>query len=353
MTFDELIKIAPLKWSDRRMRALLEITTAQHRRIANVETIVSAIDENLLGHMRMEGSASEAWRSAFDLTAGELRFPDLVAELEQSSAALEQRIDGLREADPVVPIDPDPDRVGGDGFKGFSPEAELERQIIEDMPTLVDVNFLERGLERSRAVCRIEAGFGGFVNDGTGFRIGPDKILTNHHVVFNHEGGDAPAMTVQVLFRHEMGPDGQPRIPIAVNAVPDALIGDRVNDWAVITTATPMPDDAPILSLVGATEAVAVDDRVCIIQHPKGLPKKLGIYHNLVRFVDDQVVQYWTDTEVGSSGAPVFNEAWEVVALHHASVAVDETEDRYGHRNQGRAIGPVRDMLVAAGALTP
>ncbi len=42
----------------------------------------------------------------------------------------------------------------------------------------------------------------------------------------------------------------------------------------------------------------------------------IGLSHNLVRHVDRDVLQYWTDTKVGSSGAPVFNSRWEVVGLH-------------------------------------
>ena len=31
----------------------------------------------------------------------------------------------------------------------------------------------------------------------------------------------------------------------------------------------------------------------------------------------DDLVQYSTDTEPGSSGSPVFNQDWEIVGLHH------------------------------------
>ena len=42
----------------------------------------------------------------------------------------------------------------------------------------------------------------------------------------------------------------------------------------------------------------------------------IGLSHNLVRHVDRDVLQYWTDTkEQSSSGAPVFNSRWEVVGL--------------------------------------
>jgi V8-like Glu-specific endopeptidase len=72
------------------------------------------------------------------------------------------------------------------------------------------------------------------------------------------------------------------------------------------------------------------------------------MHHNVVRFVDDAVLQYWTDTEAGSSGAPVFDEEWNVVALHHRWVERD-VDGTMEFRNQGQRIERVVEELVAAG----
>ena len=58
----------------------------------------------------------------------------------------------------------------------------------------------------------------------------------------------------------------------------------------------------PVIGLSGGSP-VQVDDRVYIIQHPHGGAKKIGMIHNVVRYVDDDVIRYWTDTESGSSGS--------------------------------------------------
>ena len=63
-----------------------------------------------------------------------------------------------------------------------------------------------------------------------------------------------------------------------------------------------------------APVTVAKEQRVVIIQHPGGGQKQIAIAHNLVTYFDDNSVQYLTDTMPGSSGSPVFNEAWEVIA---------------------------------------
>jgi V8-like Glu-specific endopeptidase len=48
-------------------------------------------------------------------------------------------------------------------------------------------------------------------------------------------------------------------------------------------------------------------------------------------------VQYTTDTLPGSSGSPVFNDNWEVVALHHAGGPL-KTNDKVDIRFINEAI---------------
>jgi len=59
---------------------------------------------------------------------------------------------------------------------------------------------------------------------------------------------------------------------------------------------------------------------VNIIQHPNGEPKQLAIRNNQVVDELELFLHYRTDTDPGSSGSPVFNDQWEVVALHHSGV---------------------------------
>src|SRR3712207_7274640 len=59
---------------------------------------------------------------------------------------------------------------------------------------------------------------------------------------------------------------------------------------------------------------------VNIIQHPDGRPLKVVMTQNLV--ADDATptrVHYYADTKRGSSGAPVFNNLWEVRSEEHTS----------------------------------
>jgi hypothetical protein len=104
----------------------------------------------------------------------------------------------------------------------------------------------------------------------------------------------------------------------------------------------PVSDEFPVVSLEGADTPWPAD-RVCSVQHPGGGPKKIPLNHSLVRFVDDEVIQYRTNTAPGSSGVPVFVENCNVVAIHRRSVSATE-DDLSGVRTEG-----VRAALLIEG----
>jgi endonuclease G len=67
---------------------------------------------------------------------------------------------------------------------------------------------------------------------------------------------------------------------------------------------------------------------VTIIQHPGGGPKQMTVRNSqIITLTEDEApdlapryIHYTTDTEPGSSGAPVLNDQWQVVAIHHKAV---------------------------------
>jgi V8-like Glu-specific endopeptidase len=88
------------------------------------------------------------------------------------------------------------------------------------------------------------------------------------------------------------------------------------NDWSVVKVAGKPSEAWGYLELKPAE--VKVGDHVNIIQHPGGGPKQISFTANIVVFADESRVQYLTDTLPGSSGSPVFEISWNVVALHHS-----------------------------------
>jgi V8-like Glu-specific endopeptidase len=180
---------------------------------------------------------------------------------------------------------------------------------------------------------------------GTGFLIAADLLLTNHHNLFQDTG--ARLSQLEVRFDYEATLAGAMRD--SVIATPDlaSIVADRDGDWGVVRLSEPVTGRMPLRF---AGDRTKVDAWVAIIQHPEGLPKKIALHHNTVTYVDDQVVHYLTDTLGGSSGSPVFNEKWEVVALHHAggNVPLPGTKTAV-YRNEGIPIAKVKARLDTLG----
>lgn len=241
----------------------------------------------------------------------------------------------------AAPQPPGPTPVWREGTAGGY------EKIIAAESTLLDIAFLQRGVELATAVARLLVTLDGDAYYGTGFLIAPDLLLTNHHVLFAKSG--SPATVVDAWFSYERAFGGQTKAHYPVAGQVASIVGDPTHDWAVVRLGGPAPAGA---SVIGLTDGglVKADDRVYIIQHPLGQVKKIGMIHNVVRHVDDDVVQYWTDTESGSSGSPVFDEQWQLVALHHYYV-VDRSGSAVEVRNQGRRIERVHAGLSAKGLI--
>ena len=79
-------------------------------------------------------------------------------------------------------------------------------------------------------------------------------------------------------------------------------------------------------------------DRAFIVQHPDGQQKRLGFVRNMITAVTDDRVQYLTDTQPGSSGAPVFDARRQADRAAPSRRHAD-AEDRQGAADQepGRA----------------
>ncbi|MFF7440204.1 trypsin-like peptidase domain-containing protein [Streptomyces sp. NPDC008122] len=287
------------------------------------------------------------WHDLIESARNQDLLRQLLARIEAGAdAAVAVRLRELTHGPPVVEA-PEPPAGPGEWKEFDSPDA-MERQIFREH-SLLDVAFLRRGLELTPAVARllVTRPTGRF--HGTAFHIGNDLLLTNHHVLYDPEPGNTPATRVEAWFGYEKDVHGQHLAHTVVMGLPDTIVGGKEHDWAVVRADPGLPEGTPAVALDSGAP-VTVGDRVYVIQHPNGGAKKVGVHHNLVRHVDDEVLQYWTDTEAGSSGSPVFDEGWRLVGLHHRWVRRREGDARE-YRNQGIRIERVRADLRAAGVL--
>jgi endonuclease G, mitochondrial len=249
------------------------------------------------------------------------------------------------------------------------PEVVKNEKII-GTNDMVDVGFLADGLAvaRSVALIRVPRFAGGtqvlvggvpWVANGTAWLIAPGLAITNHHVVNARREDEADAATAD-LNRQAAGArlhfdvdvpqaDGK---PAAVSSLVAWSPRSQL-DYALL--AVDAPAGRPPLRI--AADRVTVDETsrpgVNIIQHPRGGHKRVAFRNNLISGADAEDLRYFTDTDAGSSGSPVCDDQWRVVALHRGALRV--TNVQYLGRdtafvNTGTQIQAVLDHI---GAVAP
>jgi V8-like Glu-specific endopeptidase len=196
---------------------------------------------------------------------------------------------------------------------------------------MLSVQFIHRGSQVAQCVGRIVT-MPHLGANGTGFLISPRLLMTNHHVLTDLE--DAENNIVQ--FEYGDTPGG---VPIPFRFRPAEFFRTSGIDELDCTIVAIEPSNEGLIqtsrfgwcSLAPDENALQVAERVNIIHHPAGALKQVSIRDNFVAGEEPEGhPKYWlyaSDTKRGSSGSPVFNEEWQVVALHHASVEVDDEEE--------------------------
>ena len=212
--------------------------------------------------------------------------------------------------------------------------AELIQEVVMGARNFLSIEFLERGIQSAKRVGRILIQSGGTVRArGTGFLVAPGLVMTNEHVLRSKE--QAAACLIEMDYeQNRFGPAVQSQI---FRLEPQRFfVNDRELDFALVAVAKQSERGASIdeygwLQLVATQGKIAINenDFVNVIQHPLGREKEVVIRDN--RLLDLAVansepgqigpfLHYEADTEKGSSGSPVLNDQWEVVALHHSGV---------------------------------
>ena len=200
-------------------------------------------------------------------------------------------------------------------------------KIIGSKDNLLTINWLEKALNASRAVCKVVRGDG---ESGTGFITQDGFLFTNNHVLDSAD----EAANATIEFNYEVGQNGTVK----------PLTTYKLDAATYVTSPVPEFDFSRVkvidngnkpLSEWGFLEIdkdymLKIGEPVTIIQHPSGKDKRIALRANEVVAEQNQHLYYTTDTEPGSSGAPVFNRDWKVVALHHAAKVINGRDANEG-----------------------
>jgi len=218
--------------------------------------------------------------------------------------------------------------------------AQRKQMIAETAPDPVDayeryigkndllpINYLSIGYMKSKAVGRLR--YTDLSSNGmamaTGFLISPDLILTNHHVFQGKElFKDA---LIDFDYAYDDGGQEMPKIVYQINPekffytfkdLDFSLVGIEAQDQ----TGTHTIQERGYLILNPSVGKAGVGDSATIIQYPDGNYQQVGLRENqILDLSDPNSMIYQTDTSPGTSGSPVFNDQWQVIALHSAGVA--------------------------------
>ncbi|MGP1373859.1 MAG: trypsin-like peptidase domain-containing protein [Almyronema sp.] len=195
----------------------------------------------------------------------------------------------------------------------------------------------------------------------TGFLVGRHHLLTNFHVF--------PDLAVVrdciAQFNYERDAKNRSQNPVNYAFDADFWVGNERLDYSLVKLASlssqaeldqykvdyyapgdnfgwlPMTANpamvSPPLACDDTLLADIVDEKlrlrlaqagfagepVSLIHHPRGRHKEITLFDNRVQAIYENTLEYMTDSDLGSSGCPVLNRDWELVALHHALVVED------------------------------
>jgi len=175
------------------------------------------------------------------------------------------------------------------------------------------ISWLMKGQLAAKSVCQILIGEGGNRGTGTGFLLAGGWLMTNNHIVPNR----GVATEIKVAFDFEEDLNGQTKRKFFYELDTTLFRTSESLDYTIVKLRDDQEQPVsswgylqPELTFIPEKGEVAT-----IIQHPKGRSKEISF--DLITGISKGVLQYQTPTEPGSSGSPVFDSNWKVVALHH------------------------------------
>ncbi|WP_315718553.1 MULTISPECIES: trypsin-like peptidase domain-containing protein [unclassified Bradyrhizobium] len=210
-----------------------------------------------------------------------------------------------------------------------------KHEVIVGRDDMVDFGFVSRALVAGGSVARILvprfeddnqirlANGEPWLSRGTTWIIGPRLVITNHHVVNARLDGQLDASDAELRLQAQNATvefdfdraDADKK----TFEVESLVRASKILDYAILRLKKDPSRSAIALSperlKLTPTSYVAVN----IIQHPRGEAKQIAFRNNLVTATDDEQIRYFTDTDFGSSGSPVCDDNWRVVALHRGA----------------------------------
>jgi hypothetical protein len=200
----------------------------------------------------------------------------------------------------------------------------------------------------------------GFLMPGSTFGREPELVfVTNAHVISNTVSQSLRPADARVTFEIESAAAGAPRAHefdrVLFTSEPEEV--GRVLDKPEKLDVTIVSLKSPPEGVQGLTRAANVplpspSTKAFVVGHPKAGPLQFSVNDSMLLDVCryERLMHYRTPTEPGSSGSPVFNSKWEVVALHHAGSQKTPRLNGLGEyeANEGITLRAIRQAMAVS-----
>jgi len=198
---------------------------------------------------------------------------------------------------------------------------------------------------------------------GTGFLVNSADLggghasspvfVTNAHVISDTVVGAVKPKDARITFEVESANAAAPVFYSIDKVLFSSDPGDLGKRQAAteklditIVSLKNLPAKFVSLTMAPTLPLVQPKSKAYVVGHPRGSGLQISLHDSLLLDIDDdeRLVHYRTPTDPGSSGSPVFNSLWEVMALHHAgSVSTPRLRGEGSYEaNEGIALSAIR-----------
>ena len=219
--------------------------------------------------------------------------------------------------------------------------------VLMSKVDFLPASWLTRGAEAADAVAMLTS------DDlrGTGFLVSNWLLLTAHHLLPK----PVDASEAIAIFRYVVDDDNRISDAREVRLDPArCFLGSPIDelDYTLVAVAPLADGRAPgevfgVIPVSDSGRRPVVDDPVNIISYPEGRPREIAVRNNQVTHVSDHRVSYQTDVQHGSSGSPILNDDWGLIAIHSRTSGDSSTARRSRKPARVRNIGVRIEPIVA------
>jgi len=226
--------------------------------------------------------------------------------------------------------------AGLDNMVDFIESSRGTKQVIGDSDIL-SASFLDLGMKTKRSVARVEVPMTDDI--GTGFLVSNSLLMTNNHVIECRESME----TVKIQFNYEID-QSMNKLPVDIYTLDKNLFYTNPDlDYTIVKLNGNPGEKWSFITLIN-NSIPKKGNKTSIIHHPAGDYKSVSLLDGKVEDIKQNgFIKYSSDTLTGSSGAPVFDTSWNLIALHHFSG--DQDLNGVYLNNEGIAITKILEDL--------